>query len=192
MDASRRKRVWLYSTVLAVLVISCCGVGTVAALIGWNYRLYRVPENGMYPGIPAGSRVTATLRPYGDASQVKRGDVVVLSHREGDTENIYIWRVVGLPGDKVRTTKDAVYINGQPLALAKVRSEGPLTIFRETNGEASYEVAYGGAEGGAPAEVEVVVPAGHVFVLGDNRDLAARDSRSIGPVALSSIVAKKW
>ena len=38
---------------------------------------YRIPQNGMYPGLPAGSALFAKKRPYADSSKVKRGDIVI-------------------------------------------------------------------------------------------------------------------
>jgi signal peptidase I len=174
------------------LVVALGGVAALAAARLAFFGYYQLPQNGMYPGLPAGSRLLAVLRPYRDVSEVRPGDIVVFSHGDGGRPYVYIWRVVGLPGDRVRTARDAVLLNGEALPREAVRRDGDMDIFREANGEAVYEVAYGQrAPPDPPPEAAVTVPAGCVFVLGDNRD-NARDSRYFGPIRFEAIMAKKW
>jgi signal peptidase I len=72
-------------------------VATEAFLIGH----YRIPHNGMYPGVPAGSGFWAYKHAYSSPSQVKRGDVIVFTRAQNERPYLYIWRVVALPGDTV-------------------------------------------------------------------------------------------
>ena len=66
-----------------------------------------------------------------------------------------------------------------------------MAVFRETNGEASYEVAYPKvAAVPDPPAVSLTVRPDQFFVLGDNR-YDARDSRYFGPVQFAVIMGKK-
>src|SRR5713226_3983590 len=103
--ASKTKKIatWSVITVLfAILAIKTFFVG-----------YYRIPQNGMYPGLPAGRRVFAARHSYADASSVKRGDIVVFIREENGQRYNYIWRVVALPGEKVEASGESLTINGQ-------------------------------------------------------------------------------
>src|SRR3954462_6003746 len=77
--------------------------------------IYRIPQNGMYPGLPAGSRLFTARRAYSHPSSVKRGDIVVFVRQENGQSYNFIWRVVALPGEKVDTSGQSLTINGQPV-----------------------------------------------------------------------------
>jgi signal peptidase I len=170
-------------------------IGVVLALFfsGYHYvGYYRIPQNGMYPALAAGSRFLTIRRPYQTPGQVAHGDIILFTGTEQGRAYLYMWRVIGLPGDTVQTAGDAVIVNGVPLSRQKVRSEGELAIYRETNGDACYEVALPEqAQPPPPPDVTVTVPAGRFLVLGDNRH-QARDSRYLGCVPFEAIIGKKW
>jgi len=96
----------------------------------------------------------------------QRGDVVVLKLPQ-DAKELLIKRVIALPGDTVEVHDGRVWVNGQPV------DEPYLT--QPTMGQM------------AP----LVIPDGHVFVLGDNRGFS-NDSRSFGTVPLENIVGHAW
>jgi signal peptidase I len=154
--------------------------------------VFVIPQAGMYPSVPAGKRFLAWRHPYRNASDVRRGDVIVFQQGvDGKTYN-FIWRVIGLPGERVQVAGTEVRVNGQALRHDDAGRRGGLLIYRETNGPATYEVAYSDPVPAAPPpDVEMTVPADSFFVLGDNRHNAA-DSRVGGPVPFTAIIAKKW
>jgi signal peptidase I len=151
---------------------------------------YVIPQNGMYPGLPAGSRLLTLKHPYTAPAQVRRGDVIVFVLDTERGSYTYIWRVVGLPGDAISAAGASLVINGQPVAREQVRQQDDTTIFREHAGDATYEIAISQSPPVTPADVSVVVPPDHFFVMGDNR-LNAADSRSFGSIPFAAIIGRK-
>jgi signal peptidase I len=171
---------WSIVTILLALL------GVKTFFIGF----YHIPQNGMYPGLPAGSRLFTSKRAYADASSVERGDIVVFMREENGQRYVYIWRVIALPGERVDASGELLTINGQPVRRQRVREAGESTMFREQIGDSTYEVAFDTAPRFIPPDTSVMVPPDHFFVMGDNR-FQASDSRYFGPVAFSSIIGKK-
>ena len=176
------KRILVWSGIAVVLAL----VAIKAFLI--NY--YRIPQNGMYPSLPAGSIVFTTKRPYSDTSSVKRGDIIVFVREENGQRYNYIWRVVAVPGERVETSGELLVINGQTVQRQRLREVDGKVVFREQIGDISYEVAFDQRPVDRPPDVSVTVPADQFFVMGDNR-FGARDSRHFGPVPFTSIIGKK-
>ncbi|ADU30778.1 signal peptidase I [Evansella cellulosilytica] len=91
----------------------------------------------------------------------------------------YIKRVIGLPGDTLYYENDVLYINGQAVEepyLDEFKKEATRLPF---TGDFNLEEDYG----------YDVIPDGHVFVLGDNRQ-HSKDSRHIGVIPYEEIVGK--
>ena len=144
-----------------------------------------------------------TIIPTGS---VQRGDVIVFRYPKNPSLH-YIKRVIGLPGDHIRYERDHVWINGeeQPMtATGETREfEGtdrygnPFIIHAATYEETltgygkhraqlypeNTNITLGMVEG------SVIVPAGHYFVMGDNRD-DSQDSRAWGFVPEGNLVGK--
>jgi len=99
-------------------------------------------------------------------SEPERGSIVVLNLHERNTGPV-IKRVIGLAGELVEIREGQVYIDGQPL-------EEPY-LQQPTTG----------------AMPPTLVPEGHVFVLGDNRN-ASNDSRYFGMVPYHEIIGRAW
>ncbi len=158
--------------------------------------LYVIPQNGMYPGLPAGSRLLTLKHPYAAPADVKRGDIIVFTRDIDAGRFNFIWRVVGLPGDTVEVSGASLVINGHPVVQEQVRQQDGMTIFREHAGDAVYEIAVS-----QPPDLDkdkdktvpgyaVTVPPDHFVVLGDNR-LEATDSRYHGLVPFAAIIGRK-
>lgn len=92
----------------------------------------------------------------------ERGDIIIVHYSDG-TNNNYVKRAIGLPGETVEIRDSTVYINGEVLS-------------EEYTGEQPY------------ADMEAVtVPGDTVFVMGDNR-ANSMDSRMVGPIRHDQIV----
>jgi signal peptidase I len=176
-------------------VVIFAGIGVVFLIAMVTAKMffidyYRIPQNGMYPGLPAGSYILTAKRPYADAASVKRGDVVVFMHEENGNRYNLVWRVVGLPGETIEVSGESLLINGEAVKRQQVRRSDSETVLREQIGDVSYQVALQPSPAKMPPDVSVTVPADHFFVMGDNR-LGARDSRYFGPIPFGSIIGKK-
>ena len=113
----------------------------------------------MQPNLYRGYRVMTEKVSY-RLHAPRRGDVVVVERPEGETS--LIKRVVAVAGETVEVRNGHTFINAEPI-------------------EEPWVTSFGG-----PNYPPTLVPAGHVFVLGDNRGVS-RDSRAIGPVPVDSI-----
>lgn len=152
---------------------------------------YRIPQNGMFPGHPAGSYLFAWPHSYPSPQAVKRGDIVVFWRTENGARYIFIWRVIGLPGESVKTSGKDVSINGKLLAHEFIRDQGGSDILRERlDDNTSIEIACNRSPQSIPPDAEVQVPESQFFVMGDNR-FNARDSRMFGPIRFEDIIGKE-
>jgi signal peptidase I len=147
-----------------------------------------------------------------DIGSPQRGDVVVFRYPM-DTSVDYIKRVVGLPGDTVAYQNKRLTINGQEMPMKRLGNYLDqekfyyLPEYEETLGDVHHRVLI---EDEAPAFVQqveafpnrdkchynsdgfvCVVPPGHYFMMGDNRD-NSRDSRYWGFVPDENLVGKAF
>jgi signal peptidase I len=137
------------------------------------------------------SRFWDRILPY---RQVHRGDIVVFHYPVHPSEH-FVKRVVGVPGDHLRLIKRQVYVNGVALTEPYVRYSSDVhDLFRDEFPRLNIPVA--GLEGGWWLEMkklvedgQLIIPEGHYFVLGDNRD-ESLDSRYWGFVPRENIVGR--
>ena len=164
---------------------------------------FQIPSGSMLPTLKIGDFILVNKFTYGirlpvtntrvlELNEPERGDSMVFRFPE-DTRLNFIKRVVGLPGDRLRYENKVLYINGKPAPqqfVAALPAGNPeRKLLKETLGDVEHEI-YNSLEPGQNMR-EVVVPEGHYFVMGDNRD-HSNDSRYWGFVSEELIVGKAF
>lgn len=125
---------------------------------------------------------------------VRRGDIIVFRYPVNPTQH-FVKRVVGVPGDRVRLINRQVYVNGVPLREPYVRYTSRVhDVFRDEFPRLNLSVP--GLEGTwwlqmkkLVDEGQLIIPEGHYFVLGDNRD-ESLDSRYWGFVPKENVIGR--
>jgi signal peptidase I len=149
---------WVVAIVLAAAIVIPIRV--------YVLQPYKVYMTSMVPTFEPGDIVIG-IKTTIVGDPIKRGDVVIVggSFSDGD---LYIKRVIGLPGETISISNGIVYINGSPLQEPWLSSD----------------------DVGASGEMQPIkLGPSQYFVMGDNR-MASRDSRSFGPISKQDIKAK--
>ncbi len=179
----------------------------VLVLRSFLYEPFRIPSDSMMPTLVHGDFIFVNKWRYGlrlpvlnteivDVGEPGRGDVVVF-RKPTDPSLVLIKRLVGLPGDTIRVDGARVFINGTPsrieldgLYSGPKSGQYPFTrVGEERLGDASHAVLL--VQTRAGIEGEWRVPAGHYFMMGDNRN-NSQDSRyrEVGYVPEENIIGK--
>lgn len=175
-----------------------------SSVADWN----DVPTGSMRPSILEGDRIFVNKLAYGLKvpyttwhltrwGQPQRGDIVVFFSPVDGTR--LVKRVVALPGDLVAMYNDRLIINGTP---AEYLPPDPAVVEQipanqqpghqfaaEKVGQEHYPVMITPGISALRTFGPLIVPEGHYWVMGDNRDNSA-DSRYIGPIPQDQIVGR--
>ncbi len=175
---------------------------------------FRIPSGSMLPTLLVGDFILVNKYAYGlrlpvlntrvvELGSPERGDVMVFRYPE-DPSVDYIKRVVGLPGDRVSYVNKTIFVNGervdqQPdgtsdLAQCRVFVGGRIEQsdtqrLLERLGQVQHAILACPGDNGLRRDF--TVPAGHYFVMGDNRD-NSNDSRFWGTVPEENLVGKAF
>ena len=160
---------------------------------------FQIPSGSMEPTLIKGDFILVNKFSYGfrlpvlgtkviEVSDPARGDVMVFIPPHDP--RYFIKRVVGLPGDHIRYRNKRLYINGdlvEETLLASYPEGAPkVSVYQEKH----YPIQqYHGIP--SRGDGEWVVPQGHYFMMGDNRDNSG-DSRFWGFVPDENIVGKAF
>lgn len=169
---------------------------------------FRIPSASMMPTLLIGDFILVNKYDYGvrlpvinteiiEMGKPEHGDIAVFRYpRDPDTP--YIKRIIGLPGDHITYQDKQLYINGKLMeqkTLGRYHVEG---VNGEMNGAILRREDLLGLEhkilidpSRAGFKVDSVVPEGHYFVMGDNRDHSS-DSRFWGFVPEGNLVGKAF
>ncbi len=170
-------------------------------VITFIVQAFQIPSESMENTLLVGDYLLVNKLCYGGVSdhlmpyeKVARGDIVVF-HYPVDPQQHFVKRVIGVPGDHLRLISKRVWINGKLLDEPYVRFlEPPNNMFRDNFPRT--DIPAFGLEGKWWLEMrklvedgQLIIPEGHYFVLGDNRD-DSQDSRYWGFVPRENIIGK--
>lgn len=174
---------------------------------GLLYEQRVIPSESMVPTLEVGDRVAVAKFAYGYGryslplsigrylplgegrffpGTPERGDVVVFEHTHSD--RVMIKRVLGLPGDTVQILNETLILNGAPVESEYLRTvryvpDKEVVIdqaeeWSETIGDKTW-ITHRGLRGRPVSDsLLFVVPEGHLFMVGDNRN-NSYDSREL-------------
>ncbi len=180
------------------------------------FQPFSIPSGSMRPTLLEGDYLFVTKWAYGYSrhslpfspnifsgrifgSAPERGDVAVFKFPPNPTLD-YIKRVIGLPGDHIQMRQGQLFINGVGVPRTKVGQidnpditevDRPVDVYREVlpNG-VSYDTLDISPNGIGDETREFVVPAGHYFMMGDNRDNSSDSRFQVGYVPAENLVGR--
>jgi signal peptidase I len=180
------------------------------------FQPFTIPSGSMMPTLLVGDYIFVNKFAYGYskyslpfspdifsgrifASEPKRGDIVVFRFPPNPDVD-YIKRLVGLPGDHIQVKDDILYINGKPVPRTpdgafnsdyKLDPGQDVPIFRETfdNGK-NFDTLDESPNSRGDNTQEFIVPEGHYFMMGDNRDNSLDSRFDVGYVPAENLVGR--
>jgi signal peptidase I len=180
----------------------------VLLLRSFLFEPFRIPSGSMMPTLLVGDFILVNKFNYGlrlpvlnkkfvELGAPRRGDIVVFRYPV-DPSTPFIKRVVGLPGDHVVYRDRTLYVNGQAMAQEPAGTYLGAGAGSDQNGDPVMTEKLGDV----PHQIlirpqmpsmdgESVVPEGHYFVMGDNRD-NSRDSRFWGFVPDENLIGRAF
>jgi signal peptidase I len=182
-------------------------VGIALTVRAFFVEPFKIPSGSMIPTLLVGDYLFVSKSAYGFrlpftqerilmGDGPSRGDVAVFEYPR-DPEKDYIKRIIGLPGDRIVYRSKRLYINGKPIEYKAMGPYNYKTVqgdvresafFTENLGNVSHPIlvqSYSFMDG----YTDQVIPEGHYFVMGDNRD-NSNDSRAWGFVPAHRLVGK--
>jgi signal peptidase I len=179
---------------------------------GVMFEPFRIPSNSMMPTLLTGDFVLVNKFDYGIRAPLtneiliptttpKRGEVAVFRYPNYEQNADYkgadfIKRIIGLPGDKIIYKSDTLTINGKTITYQDIGSyQGFKSGIRMHGYTQQTELLEDNPHAilihpdASSQEVEITVPQGHYFVMGDNR-MHSSDSRFWGFVPDEYLIGK--
>jgi signal peptidase I len=202
---AKKTTTWGETVEIAKTVIYALAIALVLRIL--LFQPFTIPSASMEPTLLQGDYIIVSKYSYGYSRHSvpfspplmqgrvferipERGDIVVFKlPRDGRTD--YIKRLVGLPGDRVQVLDGRLYVNGRAVPRSELSP-----VVQETYGFAQevrrhrecatpqrcYVTHDAQPDGQVDNTSTFVVPAGHYFMMGDNRDnsLDSRVAESVG------------
>ena len=166
---------------------------------------FQIPSGSMIPTLEVGDFILVNKFAYGVREPItntqfipvgkpQRGDVMVFFPPHAP-DTYYIKRVIGIPGDHISYNNHVLTINGKVIKeklVAELPVGGPyLKMVTETIDDKTFTAFKHFQPGHLSVRGSWVVPEGHYFMMGDNRDNSL-DSREWGVVSEDAIVGKAF
>ncbi|UIY26176.1 signal peptidase I [Rhizobium leguminosarum] len=180
------------------------------------FQPFTIPSGSMMPTLLVGDYIFVNKFAYGYSkyslpfspdlfsgrlfgADPKRGDIVVFRFPP-NPEIDYIKRCIGLPGDHIQVTDGVLYVNGKPVPKVadgsftsdyKLDPGADVPVFRETldNGK-TYDTLDQSPVSRGDNTREFIVPEGHYFMMGDNRDNSLDSRFDVGFVPAENLVGR--
>jgi signal peptidase I len=179
-------------------------VTVILALFGTTFAIqaFKIPSSSMEDTLLIGDHLMVDKEAYAPHGNwlsrllpyetIQRGDIIVFRYPV-DPSTHFVKRVVGLPGDRIRVVHKDLYRNGHLLSEGYVVHKIPnLDEYRDnfpSSVPASVYAPWAEALPNYEKDGWLVVPPGHYFAMGDNRDFSS-DGRYWGFVPRDNIVGK--
>ncbi|MGN6778423.1 signal peptidase I [Rhizobium sp.] len=181
------------------------------------FQPFTIPSGSMMPTLLVGDYIFVNKFAYGYSkysmpfspdlfsgrilgSEPKRGDVVVFRFPPNPDVD-YIKRVIGLPGDRIQVKNDILYINGQAVprephgTFSSDYSQEPgdnIAVYSERLPDAGkvFDTLDLSPNSRGDNTQEYVVPPGHYFMMGDNRDNSDDSRFDVGYVPAENLIGR--
>jgi signal peptidase I len=186
-------------------------ITVILALFGTTFivQAFKIPTPSMENNLLVGDHLLVNKFAFGtpgswiDAAlpfrDINRGDVIVFRYPKDLTKH-YVKRVVGLPGERVRIVDQQVFVDGRALDEPYKMHISPPGAYADPFRDFFPPRPHPGRRYGGidqdpywyedyMVEDEILVPEGHYFAMGDNRDNSS-DSRYWGFVPVEDVVGK--
>lgn len=180
------------------------------------FEPFNIPSGSMMPTLLVGDYLFVSKYSYGYShyslpfspdlfegrifeSPPEQGDVVVFK-KPSNTDQDYIKRVIGLPGDRVQVTGGVLHLNGEPVGRELV---GPTSYVDQHNNTIQVVEYIETLPNGVSHPIyeysdnnrfdntqEWIVPEGHFFAMGDNRDNSIDSRADVGFVPFENLVGR--
>ena len=164
--AKGRRKPGVLGTLVEIVIIVAAAFAIALLVQAFIVKPFTIHQVSMRPTLQDGDRILLNRLVY-HFRQPARGDIIVLRSPINPDEDL-VKRIVAVAGDRVA-------VSGRKLVLNGVAQDEPYLLERDFVGEMA----------------ETVVPAGDVFVMGDNRNNSG-DSRLFGPVSTHAIIGSAF
>lgn len=189
---STARRLWREAVELVQVVVVALVLATSFQTVA--FQTFTIPSSSMEPGLVTGDYLVVSKFRYGwsraslpvilplPSGRVfgrspRRGDVIVF-RLPRDPEQVWVKRLIGLPGDRIQVQGGVVFVNQLALPQSVIgrtfdhdNPQRPVRLVRETGPDGRSHILYDGGSGQAGDDTGIyVIPPGFYFMMGDNRD----------------------